>query len=150
MKRVKGQFVDLAGVLVESCELYAGFMDVVYDDFAVGGSGGHVVFILPVRPLDIMKVERLSVHIGILAIFRDGSQEVVFFNAGIAVDTKGAEDLFAGDDGMRPIAVDIKRRNLIAVRGLQAGILGRQWVYSAAAELAGVHGMARGSCSSCN
>jgi hypothetical protein len=110
---------------MKSCQLYAGPSQVVYDDFAVGGGGGHVGGTLPVRPLDVMQVERLSVHIAILAVMvDDGSPDVVFLDARVAVDPNGVEHTFAGDDGMGPTAVDIKRRKLSAVRGFQAGILG--------------------------
>jgi hypothetical protein len=88
-------------------------------------------------------IERLAVHIAILAIVVDnGGQDVVLLDAGAAVDANGLEHVFAADDSVRPIAVDVDRRNLTTIRGLQAGILGGQWVDAAAAELAGFCRMA--------
>jgi hypothetical protein len=93
-------------------------LDVVYDDLAVRGGGGQVVFILAVRPLDVVEVEGLAVHVCVLAMVGDCGQEVDAFGARVCVDAIGTEDVLAGDDGVRPIAVDVKRRKLVAVRGL--------------------------------
>lgn len=122
--RIEGEFVYLAGVLVQTGQLDACAIEVVQDDLAIGSGGGNVGVEVAMGPLDVLDGEsRALPGMGMVGIVDYGSTQVgVLDNAGVELlDAHRLEDVLAGEDGMGAFAVDVE--GLDGQTRLVAGVL---------------------------
>jgi hypothetical protein len=113
-------------VLVEPGQLDASAVEVIQDDFAIGGGRGYMRAELAMRPLYIVDAEPVALAgfgIAALSVVNDGSTQIGLLDDFGVVDTHRLEDLLAGEDGMGALAVDVEGGDVQA--GFVAGLLRR-------------------------
>jgi hypothetical protein len=117
---IESKLVDLTCMLMQSDKLYAGTIQVVQNDFAVGNSSGNMRAELAMRPLDVLDAQAFTLSCMRVAVAECGSPQVGLVDNLGAIDTHCLEDLLASKHGMRPLAVDVESSNVEP--GLVGGI----------------------------
>jgi hypothetical protein len=128
--RIESELVHLAVVLVQAGQLNAGAIEVIEDDLAIGLSCRDVGVEVAVRPLDVVDAKTLALagrrgsgDCRVLGIVENSSTQVGVLEYLGALHAHRFEDLFACENGMGALAVDVEGRDVQA--RLVAGILGR-------------------------